>query len=336
MPLQADMRTLGGACLRVANRSVAPLDRIASRQLGRQPAPLFVVGLPRSGTTLVYELLAQAHDVAFLTRPYSYLYGLPNTLTRLMTRFTRSPKAHYRSRYGKIPGIFSPAENDVLWNRWFRSGRGLGHYVPPGSVEEAERAAAQRTVASMTAIAGKPFVFKNVYFTMSLQAVLETFPEARFVVVRRPIETVCASVYRIRVDRETWWSIRPPFFEEVCDRDTVEQTAYQCVRTRQLMDREIRRVPADRCLVTDYEDVCRAPREFLDRIRDWSAGILLPRPRAEIPASFSVSTSTVFPAHVADAFMTCIAGMNRDGDQYLARVDEHVDRRAALIAQRQS
>ena len=336
MPLQADIRTLGGAGLRIANRAIAPLDWLARRRADATSAPIFVVGLPRSGTTLVYELIAQAYDVAFLTRVYSYLYGLPNTLTRLTTRFTHSPTPRFTSRYGRIPGFFAPAENGVLWNRWFTSGQRLGHYVPPGCMEERDRKAVAKLVQSMTAIADRPFLFKNVYFTISLQAVLEAIPEATFVVVRRPLETVCASVYRIRSERDGWWSIRPPFYADVADKDVVEQIAFQCVRTTQLLDREIRMIPRDRCFVADYETVCAAPREFIDCLGTVYAGSLERRPQSEIPESFKASASTEPPPAVYSMLASKISELEQDEEAYLARVDAHAGERAAVLSSQQT
>ena len=95
MRLPASINAAARAILRAVNRGACALDQLALLDDAREAAPLVIVGLPRSGTTLVYELLVQAFDVAYLTKLYSYLYGIPNLTTKLVAPFTQNPKSVY-------------------------------------------------------------------------------------------------------------------------------------------------------------------------------------------------------------------------------------------------
>ena len=333
MSLHSELGVLAGAGLRLANRIASPLDRLAAGSGVRGSSAVFVVGLPRSGTTLVYELITQAFELAFLTRAFAYSFGLPNISTRLTRRFTHSPAAHYRSDYGRIPGRFSPAENHVIWERWFPADPVLGHYMPADRLASDARESASRMLDSMTAIAKRPFVFKNVYFTMSLPAVLRALPGARFVVVRRPLESVCASVYRLRATKEErWWSVRPPFIEEVAGADAFGQSIFQCVRTSQILEREMRSLPEDRCLVADYEDICTAPRAFLERFEIWANMSLQRRTGCSIPDSFDARTAASLPSADRAQIGAEIAMLLSDRHRYLERVDTQAGATEGLTA----
>ena len=337
MSLRSELGLLAGAGLRLANRLVSPLDRLAAGHSDRRSDAVFVVGLPRSGTTLVYELITQGFDVAFLTRAFSYAYGLPNITTRLTTRYTHEPVASYESDYGRIPGRFAPAENHVIWERWFPVDPVLGHYVPADRLAINARESAARMLDSMSAIAERPFVFKNVYFTMSLQAVLETLPGARFVVVNRPMESVCASVHRIRATMgNRWWSVRPPLIDEVAGADVFEQSVFQCVRTAQILEREIRALPNDRCLVADYEDVCAAPQDFLDRFESWAGMGLERRSTGRIPASFEARSVASLPEPDREQIRAQIEKLRSDAGQYLQRVDAKAGTPGGIAAEQGS
>lgn len=327
MSFAPDLRSFAGKALRVLNDSLSPLDRLAAGE-SAAPAvrPLFVVGLPRSGTTLAYELLVQAFDLAFLTRAFSYSYGMPVATTRLVTRFTRRPAPRYESTYGRIPGLFSPAENHVMWLKWFAAPAELGHYLPRALVDDGRAAEARRTLAAMTGIAGRQFVFKDVYFTMSPAAILEAFPSARIVVVQRDFEAVCASVYDARKHAQgrRWWSVCPPFFTDVIDEDLLTQTAFQCVRARQLLERELDAVSRDRCLVVDYEQICRSPVRYIDDIRQWVGAGIVDREGGSVPPTFELRAPKTIPREMRESFARECDALSLDRRDYLQRVDEFV------------
>ena len=73
---------IGRACRRllsVFNRVVSPLEswpRRHDRPL-RYP-PIFIVGPPRSGTTLVYQALIEYLDVGYLSNFHGWFWGAPS------------------------------------------------------------------------------------------------------------------------------------------------------------------------------------------------------------------------------------------------------------------
>ncbi len=316
--------------LQLANRVVSPLDRLAAAR-GEAAKPVFVVGLPRSGTTLAYELLVQAFDVAYLTRLYSYSYGLPNLTTRLVSPFTRRPTPRYESRYGRIPGRFAPAEGAVLWNRWLPELDELGHYYPPEWLGPGAPDEVGSMVASMTAIAGRPFVFKNVYMALSLPALAQLLTQARFIVVQRDTRAVLASIFRGRQASLTssWWSIRPPFAAEMESRDVLEQVAFQACRSQQLLDRALRALPKDRVLGVDYADLCRSPQNFVDAAGVLAGDMLQERPDAAIPEHFSPSPGPGLPRDRESEAERLIEALEASAEDYAARLDARVRERAA-------
>lgn len=329
-----DVRELGSRLLRVVNNTMSSLDQLVAYPGAEEPYPVVVVGLPRSGTTLVYELLVQAFDVAFLTRLYGLTYGLPNLTTRLVSPLTRNPSARYESRYGRIPGMLAPAENHVLWLQWFRSPRQLGHYVPYHLIDEKMAAGARATIASMSAIAKRQFVFKNVYLTTSISAFLKMVPNALVIVVQRDLESVCASVYKARTNmrERRWWSIRPPFWESMMDKDSLEQTVFQCVRAQQLLNREIERMPSDRYLVVDYKDICNAPGKFVQKVEGASDPMLQRRLASDIPDRFERRPSSGVPTQLKNRFAQLCAELSTDCESYLHQVDESTEDYARLAS----
>ena len=310
--------------LRIVNRLARPLDKLAASNATGQAAPIMVVGLPRSGTTLAYELLVQAFDVSFLTRIYSYAYGLPNLATRVVARGIRDPDARYSSNYGRIPGRYAPAENGVIWDRWFPEHEELGHHVPIDAITTTAQKDAAAMLSSMSTIAGRPFVFKNLYMTLSLPAYLQLLPKSKVIIVTRDIDTIIASVYNKRKKTPSWWAIRPPFTGDVRGRSVLDQTAYQCIRSQQLLEHSLSTLPSDRFKVVDYATICAEPQIFIDDVASWAGSGLERRPGHEIPQQFDISGGPGLSGELEEQLAELTETLESSGSQYLSRIQAFV------------
>lgn len=326
----ADVRRRGrlAECARLAllrtNRIASGLDRFARRATTDSPSPLFVVGLPRAGTTLAYELIVQAFEVAYFSRIFEYCYGIPNLSMRLCRPFTRDRRPKYQSRYGRIPGLFAPAENHNFWLRWFPERAGLGHYAPAVLLNGNDRASIQEAVSSISAIAGRPFVFKDVYLALSLESLLQTFKRGRILVITRETAAIASSIYRRRAQlgrRDLWWSIRPPLAEHVVGRELAEQVAFQCIRSEQVLNKQVSELSSDRVMLADYADICRAPNAFIAAAASWLGEEYELRSDPIIPQSFEIRPPVQIAEHARQQLAKHSVRFSADRDEYLLRVN---------------
>lgn len=327
------LRNIARNSLHLANRLGSGLDKYMGRTGPGSSESLFIVGLPRSGTTLVYELVVQAFKVAFFSKIYEYTFGLPNITTRLVSRSMKSPNAHYRSEYGRIPGLLSPAENHTFWMKWFPESPVLGHHVALSSLGTHEISDMDRLLNSIGSIAGRPFVFKDVYLSLSLEALLGSVKQAKAIVVTREQEAVAASIFKRRSElkHRPWWSIRPPFSKEVEDRDLIDQVAFQCVRSEQLLQQQLSTVSPAQYRIVDYADICRSPHSFIGQMQEWLGSSFKLRETPEIPDRFDIRPSLGFPAGIREEYLRLSASLRADEDHYLGRVqDESLRSRSAV------
>jgi hypothetical protein len=318
----------GRGALQFANRLCSRADAYAGADVEEEEvAPLFVVGLPRSGTTLVYELIAQAFEVSYFSHMFDYTYGLPNVTTRLTSRLTRNPEPKYESSYGRIPGFFSPAENHTFWMRWFPERSKLGHYVPGELMNDDLISSMNRAVGSITRISGRPYVFKDVYFTLSIPSLTKAFSRAKVVIVRRDLEAIAASLYKRRCELHktlSWWSIKPPFSDDYIGKEMLEQVAFQCVRTEQLMDRALSEVGSECCFSVSYSEVCNSPQHFIASLGDWLGEGYRLRSVYDLPESFEQRGSVGFSSDQVQRFCELVRGMYADKEGYMERLDGQV------------
>ena len=233
--------------------------RIMGRNMESLPyAPVFIIGAPRSGSTVLYQVLTNYYDFGFLANIHCLFYGGPSLIENIL-HSNRSGGGHadYTSRFGKTEGWSSPSECGEFWYRFFRR---HPPYVPleeadPGKMEELRKAFYALEMAFK-----KPILFKNLYCTLRLMPIATTLPEARFIVIRREIVDNAHSILEgrenVKGDYSTWWSAEPPDIEQLRHRPPAEQAVEQVRHINDLIDRDRQLIDPSRFVDVQYESFC--------------------------------------------------------------------------------
>ncbi|HSS65598.1 MAG TPA: sulfotransferase [Gammaproteobacteria bacterium] len=261
--------------LDTANSLLAPVDALfAPRADGVDEGGrcVFVLGAPRSGTTLVYQIITQQFDVAYLTGVMNYLYGMPNLWARVSKHRVGRPPPIFESRYGKTPGVFAPAEPANFWFRWFPRDGIDGNYLAAEALSGDKLIQLRNALNCMIRIHQKPMAFKNVYLDMVIPILAKALPRACFVFLRRDMLWNCHSLVLARRRQgleNRWWSVRPPGYRKLLAEPLWKQAAQQVLRTREIIERDLRDSAEGRFLEVEYEALCDDPRSVLARLKDW-------------------------------------------------------------------
>jgi hypothetical protein len=223
-------------------------------------AQLFILGLPRSGTTLVYQYIVHRLHVAYFTnavgrRPYD-----PCRATWEQVRSGDTYRSDFQSEYGRSRGDLAPREAGNFWLRFFD----IDAYQTPGDVKEADLAEMRESVHCTQALfSGAPFVNKNVKHVLRIPVLAACFADAHFLVVERDRVDVALSLLRARIDTlgsyDAWFSVKPPDYARLRGLDAVEQVAGQVLALERKMDDDLAGVGAGRVHRLDYQAFCRSP-----------------------------------------------------------------------------
>ncbi len=227
---------------------------------------VFILGLPRSGTTLVYQYVVHRLEVAYWTNGVGLHPRAPVVTTFLEKR--RGPHvSDFRSRYGKVLGTTAPREAGSVWGRFFDLEQRTG-FDDLGPQEAARLR--NLVAATQRAFGGAPFVNKNVKHMLRIDALARVFPESLFLVVRRRAQDTALSILRARAashDPKRWWSVRIPDCERLLTLPVEEQVAAQVRGLRQQLAADLAALPGERVLELDYERFCREPDAALGPLR---------------------------------------------------------------------
>ena len=256
-----------------ANAAMRPLDaRLFAPAPRRAWDPLFILGTPRSGSTLLFQVLAHSLRVTYLPRLANYGYGASHLMLRLFARSLARHRPLFVSRFGATPGLLSPTESFAFWRRWFWKGHDGDHYHPD-PLPPAIAVDMRDSVRAIEAHRDAPMLVKCPYLALSVPALADAFPNARFVFIARDPIDVAVSILRGRASspRKEWWSVRPPGYRTRLDQPETEQIMWQIAETTTILRGALEALPALRWRIVRYEDLCERPREILGELREWLA-----------------------------------------------------------------
>lgn len=192
--------------------------------------PVFIIGLPRSGTTLLYHLLAKDTQFAVPTRleafnPHTFLTLRKLGIGKLLSHFPLHSRVIDRVRVGWM----APEDDDVavfvltgipgqIWRAFPREpDRGCECFKENSPEARRWIAALQMFTRKLSMSQGKPALMKSPHNAQKIPELLQAFPEAKFVTIFRKPETHFPSFRAMFAGPGTGWDElqrRPPSTDE--------------------------------------------------------------------------------------------------------------------------
>ena len=283
-------------------RAVRTVLERAERGLLRRsaggPAPsVWIIGPPRTGTTLLYQVLAEACGFGFLSNFAASFPTAPAAATRLQRALVRRPhRPDFASAFGRTAGGWGAGEAPAFWYRWFP--REPDVYVGPGRIPPARLSELRAEIAALHRVWKAPLVFKNTYNTMRVAPILEAMPEAVFLVMRRGVADAAASILKAREaelgDRTKWWALAPRDVAAIAGLPCWEQVVEQVLRIYAQVEHDRKVFGEDRFLDVSYEALCRDPAAAVAAMAEAlrRRGVPCPVPDG-LPASFSGASGSI-------------------------------------------
>jgi len=243
----------------------APLNRLFEagklRKYGTpvpESAPLFIVGLPRSGSTYVYQVLTHMFKVSYIDNLMTLGRETLFFSSWLSHLFFRD-RAHgsFTSTYGNTwdSGLHAPSEAGALWYRWIPSD---AVYVDENSLTEKNKLAMTLNIRALINRYRKPLLIKNLYFSTRIRLIRALFPEAKYIMVRREPLYIAQSIYLSRLKNcnepeSEWWSVKFPGYEDYLGKPLEEQVARQVFELDSLLKKDLTGVKNANLFEINYE-----------------------------------------------------------------------------------
>lgn len=244
------------------------------------PPVVFVLGVPRSGTTLAFQCLTRRLDVSFPSHLTALFPAAPALALALSDAVFRRPHRSARSMHGYAlgDGLRGPNEWETLFRRRvYGRLRGGRRELPD----------LDRLARGIGRWFDRPVVLKTLNAYAHIPTLMERLPSARCVWIDREPLAVARSIYRAkrrerRATSEVWYVTDETLARRAFTCEA-EQIAAQITTIRTTLRTAFDALPENRRLRMDYADLCRDPEAEMARVAAWLGPWGRMRPGGDLP-----------------------------------------------------
>jgi len=205
------------------------IKKYSNKPLKHQP--VFIIGAPRTGSTILYQTLTNQLDVLYVdnlvcrfNKNLFFGFWLSGKL------FKQKEHNCFKSNHGDTIkcGHHAPSECGNYWYRWLSTDR---HFVDHDDVTDEILGEIRKEITAVINYFDKPLVFKNLNAGQRLRMLCKCFPEAKFIFIKRdPLftaQSIIKAKRNVGINDNDFWSIKPRNYKELESMDAYQQIIKQ-------------------------------------------------------------------------------------------------------------
>jgi hypothetical protein len=252
------------------NRALAPLEEEMQFDGPLKMPVIFVVGVPRSGTTITTQILSQGLDVGYVNNLAARFWMNPLIGVRFAEQVLGNKReSTFASEYASTGNLTDIHEFGYFW-RYHLKLSGIEDILARDfSDDRINWEELIRSLSSLQHYFGKPMVFKNIFGAYCMGIFASKMPTLWVNVERNPMDNalgVLRARRNILADPSIWWSTVPLDYDELKGLTPHGQVAGQVATLRQFYRKELDGLPTANRFDFAYDDLCRSPKDVLTRL----------------------------------------------------------------------
>lgn len=249
---------------------------------GMEEQPVFIIGAPRCGSTVLYQAITNYFDVLYIDNlACRWRDNLFFGFCLSHKRFGDKPHDNFQADHGNTTayGDHAPSECGQFWYRWLPTDR---HYVADHEITDRMVAGIRREISAISNYFNRPIVFKNLNAGQRLGLIRRCFPGARLIHLRRDhasqVRSIVEARHRVGVGEGEWWSIKPPGYEAMLSMPEQEMVAAQVTGIERQIAVDLEHFPHENRVEVHMDDLSS---ELVESIGTWLG--LKHRPGGTLP-----------------------------------------------------
>ncbi len=233
---------------------------------------IFLLGLPRSGTTLLSQILFNNLDISCTNNLIAKFWKAPLTgcyLSKLTIGKTKS--SSYHSDYGQTKDIYSPHEFSWFWHELLKI-KDITVYNPSQADEIIDWNNVRKILLNFNRIYENVFIHKVLELGIyHIKRFNNLFKKSIFIFIERNPKDIAISLANSRIakynDLDIWWSSYPLEYTELKSLPYWEQIAGQVYHLSKMYEEKIKLIDKERLIKIRYNDLCINPQKLLDNVK---------------------------------------------------------------------
>jgi hypothetical protein len=254
------------------NALLAPIEEKLIGSFKRPNLPVvFIVGVPRSGSTLLAQLLAQCGGLTYVSNFVARFWMAPYMgmlIEQALGLRQEGLHQQFTSRYGVTEDWMGPHEFGYFWSRWFRFGE--SHKLDEEALANIDQNNLGRELAALESVYEEPLLFKNLTCGMQIPFLANLLENAIFILCRRNLlynmQSILMAREKVLGDKRHWFSLRPKEYPYLHSLSPYEQIAGQIYYALHEIETASMPLEPKRFIQVRYELMCSQPRTEVSKI----------------------------------------------------------------------
>jgi len=228
-------------------------------KLSLKHQPVFIIGAPRTGSTILYQVLTNQLDVLYIdnltcifSKNFFYGFWLSNKL------FGQNAHNNFKSYHGNTAqyGLRAPGECGGYWYKWLPKDH---HFIDYDEITDEMVHEIRREITAVTNYFDKPIIFKNLNAGQRIRLLTRCFPNAKFIFITRDklmtAQSILLSRRKLGINEKEFWSIKPKNFEQLSKLSTTKQIVQQIYYLEKQIVEDQRLVKQNNFRKINYEEL---------------------------------------------------------------------------------
>jgi hypothetical protein len=225
---------------------------------------ILILGGSRSGTTLLYQTLAQYLPVSYISNFIASFDRSPISAFKLFHKIIPKTKNDFKSYFGSVKGLDGPNDAFGLWNRWLGEDRNHIHE----NISEDSKADMKAFFNAWLQTTKKPFLNKNNRNSLCAPMFASIFPNVYFVeIFRDPIYVAQSLVLSRRTvqgsDKIGWGLLSTDSENKTDPLAYIDDICLQVHKTNALINKNRAKIDPKKYFRVSYEEFCENPGAFV-------------------------------------------------------------------------
>jgi LPS sulfotransferase NodH len=237
---------------------------------------IFGFGIPRSGTTLLGQILAYGLNAGYINNFSARFWLAPVTGIMLSKIILGNGKSmDFTSNYATTKDLTSIHEFGYFWRHWLHLNKVSDFKNFKDKEDNIEWEKLKCTLINMQDQYGNVFVMKNLFGAYHLDKIIEVLKKVIYVYVERDELDTAISILDARRkfhdNLNTWWSTLPPNHENLLDLDHIDQITGQIISLKRYYNSIIdNSIYKDNIIKIKYNDLTERPNLLLKQVKEKS------------------------------------------------------------------
>lgn len=235
---------------------------------------VFIVGCPRSGSTLLHQWLSYSGKFAYPTNILSRFYNAPY-IGALIQEVITKPELDYQgelfefsqrtpsfsSLLGKTKGALAPHGFHSFWRRFFHYDE--IQYLSNDKLELFDKRTFLSELAAIEHVFNKPLAMKSLFLSLNIEFLKSIISNILILHIHRKPILNAQSLLQARMDYfgsiDFWYSYKPPEYTKLKSLNPYSQVAGQIYFINNAINKQLRKMDERYWLSVDYSAFCKSP-----------------------------------------------------------------------------